>query len=159
MVPIGFKVFSVIAGGVMFGTLGAMHVNPVPKDPVPQPWQLNARAPEPAADAWGVAELGPEDIAAPRPDGFAPDWAEGDELWEYPVPRFAEWEPEPLSPYDDGREVAWTSAEWQAEPEPAHAPAEPEAAPDVQVASAPQETPRAAPGDERKAELALAGLY
>ena len=39
MVPVGFKLFAVAAGGILLGSGLAMQVNPVPREPEPQPWR------------------------------------------------------------------------------------------------------------------------
>ena len=159
MIPIGFKVFSVVAGGVLVGTLGAMHVNPVPKEPQPQWWQLTGKA-EIAVDTSASGlwfEAGPDDLYVPRQDGYAPDWADDGEIWRYELPDLPEWEPDPLFASADAPR-----------PEEPLAPAPPAVAEAAEAAAGAVEDAQAAgtfaaaepaSGEVRKSELAAAGLY
>jgi len=93
MVPVAFKGISVVAAGLLLGAFGASFVDPVPKGPEPQPWQLSGRGEFTApAASYQFVEAGPENLS---PDSYAPSWASDPTLWQAPEPRIAEWEPEP----------------------------------------------------------------
>ena len=158
MISLGYKAFVVVTGGVLIGTVGAMHVNPVPKQPEPQWWQLtgqsNVAVDPSSAGLW--VEAGPGDLYVPRQDSYAPDWADDGDIWRYEAPELPEWEPDPLFAQYDVPPA----------PEPA-VPAESalvaadradQAAAEAQEAQTLAAAEPAAP-DGHQSDLAMAGLY
>ena len=96
MAPAGYKAFLIVSAGLMLGAAGGMMVKPVPKEPEPQPWQLTGRPEFTApADSYQWIEAGPQEVAISPRDSYPPSWASDPAIWQYPEPRFAEWEPEP----------------------------------------------------------------
>ena len=157
MVPLGFRMFAIVTGGIGLGTVVAKHVDPVPKQPEPQPWQLSAR-PQMALDSEAgiLIERPPGDTFIPS--GYAPDWADDPTVWEYRVPEIAVWEPAPSVFELDARIEEGVTVTYGSHGAIEEAASDAAAAADEAEETAASDAPLA-PGDTRKPQLADAGLY
>jgi len=139
----------IVCGGLVLGALLGDAANPTPEQPAPQWWQLTSRERVEEPEVYGFTEVGSYPT---MPDGYRPDLDYDAEVWNLPLPDydFAAFED-----YGDEPFPAFAAAE--PAPEPVEqAASEAEAAAGEALAAASVEP---TPGDSRKSELALAGLY
>jgi len=156
MLVAGKWVLGIVTGGLLLGTLLGRAADPDMKEPPAPWWQLTGSEDLTIQNQGGLVfvEAGPEDT---NPGGFRPDLDYDALAWNLPLPDydFAHLLDEPADQPADWPTVTYgvTAAEEAADQAEAAA-GEALAAEPVEVAEA-----APAPGEVRKSELALAGLY
>ncbi len=154
MLTAGKWALAIVPSGIMLGALLGAAANPDMKD-APAPWWRMTGADQIFASEQHFVEAPPQDLNVFG--GYRPDFDYDEEVWVLPIPEYelAALEEEPFAPLSDGLPTVTYGVTAEDVADEAEAAAE-----DAVAAQEPQPAPAPAPpGEVRKSELALAGLY